>query len=142
MKEFFLILFFAQSIAITAEPIDIKNSVSLNLVDPISAITSGAHVRIDVTNSLAGAVDFSNIVSVLDHLKMQFPTGSVIAALTTTTGERMVLDNINGSTNGENAELLLSASTGLSIDVEFDELVIESVIELYGVTVTWQNYSK
>ncbi len=142
MKEFFLILLFAKSIAITAEPIDIRNSVSLSLAEPISAITSGAHVRIDVTNSLVGTTDFSNIVSVLDSLKMQFPSGSVIAILTTTSGERMTLDKVNGSTNGENAELVLSSSSGLPTGIEFSELKRESTTELVGVTIIWQNYSK
>ena len=142
MKEFFLILLFAKSIAITAEPIDIRNSVSLSLAEPISAITSGAHVRIDVTNSLVGTTDFSNIVSVLDSLKMQFHSGSVIAILTTTSGERMTLDKVSGSTNGENAELVLSSSSGLPTGIEFSELKIESSTELVGVTIIWQNYSK
>jgi hypothetical protein len=142
MKEFFLILLFAKSIVITAEPIDIRNSVSLSMAEPVSAITSGAHVRIDVTNSLVGTTDFSNIVSVLDHLKMQFPVGSVVAILTTTTGEKMILDKVSGSTNGENAELVLSSSSGLPTGIEFSELKIESSIELLGVTIIWQNYSK
>jgi hypothetical protein len=141
MKEFFLILFFAQSIAITAEPIDIKNSVSFRLADPVSAITSGAHVRIDVTNSLTGTIDFSDIVSVLDYLKVQFPSGSVIAILTTATGEEMVLDNVSGSSNGEIAELVLSSSSGMLTDVDFSELTIQSLTRLNDVTVTWQNYS-
>ena len=142
MKEFFLILFFAQSIVITAEPIDIKNSVILRLANPVSAITSGAHVRIDVTNSIDGTVDFSEIVSVLDYLKKQFPAGSVTAILTASNEEKLVLDNVNGSTNGENAELILSSSSGVPTNVEFSELEIESSSELIGVTVTWQNFSK
>jgi len=69
MKEFFLILFFAKSIVVTPEPIDIVDSVSLKFAEPVSAITSGAHIRIDVTDSVRDSVGLANIVAVLDYLK-------------------------------------------------------------------------
>jgi len=142
MKEFFLILFFAEAIALTDEPIDISDRVSFNLAKPISAITSGAHVRIDVTKSLAGTVDFSSIVSVLESLKMQFPNGSVTAVLTTSNGEETILDQVSGSTIGEDAELILSSSSGVPTGVEFYKLEINSSRKLVGVTVVWQNHYK
>ena len=142
MKEFFLMLFLAKSIAITTEPIDIIGNVNLSLAEPVSAITSGANVRIDITNSLEGKIDLSNIVSVLDYLKAQYPNGSVKAILTTSTGERVILENVSGSTNGENAELVISSSSGLQTGIEFSKLEIESSKKLLGVSITWQNHSK
>jgi hypothetical protein len=142
MKEFFLILFLAKSIAITTEPIDIVNSVSLILAEPVSAITSGENLLIDVTSSLVGTIYFSNIVWFLEYLKTQYPNGSVKAILTTSTGQSVILDNVSGSANGENAELVISSSSGLQTGIEFSELKIESSKKLLGVSVTWQNHSK
>jgi hypothetical protein len=142
MKEFFLILFFAKVISLTNEPIDVNNRVSFDLKESVSAITSGAHIRIDVTNAIAGTVDLSNSVSVLDTLKVKFPDGSVKAVLTADNGEKTVLDKISGSTNGEVAELILSSSSGVPTGIEFSKLELESSRKLEDVKIAWQNYYK
>jgi hypothetical protein len=77
MKEFFLILFFAKSVVITPEPVDIASIVTFDLPEPVSAITSGAHVRIDVSESLPSDLDVSDPVAVLEYLAVRFPDGSV-----------------------------------------------------------------
>lgn len=142
MKEFFLILFFAKSVLLTPEPIDISGGVRLTFPEPVSAITSGAHIRIDVTRSLTEDVDLSSIVAVLDHLNTIYPDGSVTGTLTTAVGQRVILDLCNGSANGKNAELLLSSSSGVPTGIEYSQFEIRSSIDLHGVKVTWQNHQE
>jgi hypothetical protein len=142
MKEFFLILFFAKSIVVTPEPIDIVDSVSLKFAEPVSAITSGAHIRIDVTDSVRDSVGLANIVAVLDYLKKKYPDGSVSASLTTATGEATILDKTGGSANAESAQLILLSSTGVPTGIDFSEVEIVSTADLKGVSVTWQNHYK
>lgn len=142
MKEFFLILFFAKSVLITPEPVDIINSTTFTFGEPISAITSGAHVRIDVSRSVGAEVDLADIVGVLEHLDQNFPNGSVTATLTTASGKTKILDVCSGSTNGKNAELILSSSSGIPTQTGFIKLQIDSSIDLLGVTVKWRNHQK
>jgi hypothetical protein len=142
MKEFFLILFYAKALTLTVEPIDIENHASIRLKEPLSAITSGAHVRIDVTKIISGTVDLSDTVLVLETLKLKFPNGSIKVTLSANDDQIIVLDRISGSTNGKTSELILSSSTGVPTGVEFSKLEIESSTKLSAVTVIWQNYSK
>lgn len=142
MKEFFLILFFAESVLLTPEPVDIEGEVTLQLAEPVSAITSGANVRIDVTGNIADTVDLSNAVAVLDYLAEQYPDGSVTATLMTDNGNRALLERVSGSTSGEKAELVVSSSSGVQTGVDFSEVEIASTTPLRAVTVTWQNHAK
>ena len=142
MKEFFLILFFAKSLLLTPEPIDIEAEVTLQLAEPVSAVTSGAHLRIDVTHSIAGSVELPNVEAVLDYLAERYPDGSVTATLTTGSGEQAILERVSGSTGGERAELIVSSSSGIQTDVDFSEVKIATKTPLQSVTVTWQNHAK
>jgi hypothetical protein len=137
MKEFFLILFFAESVLLTPQPVDIEGEVTLQLAEPVSAITSGANVRIDVTGNIVDTVDLSNAVAVLDYLAQRYPDGSVTAR-----GEKTILERVSGSTSGEKAELVVSSSSGVQTDIDFSELRIASTTPLRAVTVTWQNHAK
>ena len=142
MIEFLQILFFAKSLLLTPEPVDIEGEVTLQLAEPISAITSGAHVRIDVTGSIPSSVDLSNVVAVLDYLAERYPDGSVTATLITRSGEQAILERVSGSTGGERVELIVSSSSGTETDVDFSEMKIVTTTPLRGVTVTWQNHAK
>lgn len=142
MKEFFLILFFAKSVVVTPEPIDIVGSVSLKFAEPVFAITSRTHIHIDVTDSVRDSVGLANAVAVLDYLEKKYPDGSVSASLTTTAGEAAILDKVGGSTSADTAQLMLLSSTGVPTGIDFSEVEIVSIADLKGVSVTWQNFSK
>ena len=142
MKEFFLILFLGNSLALTPTPIDIVDEVTLELGAPVSAVTSGAHLRIDVARSVPSSIEPDAVVDVLDYLAGQFPAGSVTATLTTDTGEAQILDKVGGSSDGKTAELTISSSTGVPTGIDYSELTIVTAVPLEGVTVTWQNYKK
>jgi hypothetical protein len=142
VKEFFLILFLAKSVAITPEPINISNGVTFHLAEPVSAITSGAHLRIDVSGSLARHKDVKGVVNILQLLEEEFPQGSITGALTTAEGDTIILDRLSGSTDGLDAELILASSVRMPADIEFTEITLNSSVELIGVTITWRNHSK
>jgi hypothetical protein len=142
MKALFLILLFGKSVVVTPEPIDIVGEVAFQLPEPISAITSGAHVRIDVTRSLPGTIDSSNAVAVLDYLKAEYPDGSVTATLVTESGQKTILDRVGGSFGEDSAELTLWTLSGVETGVDFSELKIETTTTLEDVIVLWQNYKK
>ena len=116
--------------------------VAFQLPEPVSAITSGAHVRIDVTRSLPSNIDTSNVIAVLDYLKAKYPDGSVTATLVTESGQTTILDRVGGSAGGEVAELTLWTLSGVETGVDFSELKIETTTRLEGATVLWQNHKK
>jgi hypothetical protein len=63
MKEFFLLLFLAKSIAITTELIDISYSVRFLLTEPVSAITSGKNVILDNVSPSANGKSAELVIS-------------------------------------------------------------------------------
>lgn len=142
LVEFLQVLFFAESFLLTPGPIDIEGEVTLQLAEPVSAVTSGAHLRIDVTRSIPSSVDLPNVVAVLDYLAKRYPAGSVTATLVTGSGERAILERVSGSTGGERAELIVSSSSGIQTEVDFSEVRIATTTPLRAVTVTWQNHAK
>jgi hypothetical protein len=142
MKEFFLILFFAKSVMLSDAPGDILGEVDLSPDEPVSAITSGAHLRLDLTEQLKGRIDLADSVAVLAHLERMYPQGTVSGRLLALDGQEFLLDRSSGATDGKSAELLLSASSGLPTGLDFSRVWVTSSIPLYGVTVTWQNHAK
>jgi len=142
MKEFFLILFLGKSVLLTPTPIDLVDAVTLEFGEPVSAVTSGAHLRIDVTHSVPRSIDLANVVGVLDYLATQYPDGSLTATLTANTGEVQFLEHVGGSSDGKTAELTVSSSKGVPTGIDFSELKIVTSAPLPAVTVTWQNYKK
>ena len=54
MKEFFLILLFSEWVQLTPVPVDVADELVLNPSEPISAITSGAALHVDLEVFLSG----------------------------------------------------------------------------------------
>jgi hypothetical protein len=141
MKDFFLILFFSKVVVLTPGPIDIVDSVTLQLGSPISAVTEGAQLRIDVSEQMSEQSQDLQISSILERLRQRFPSGSLSARLITPEGEELVLDTVSGATDGSSAELILSSSNGVKTNLEFTQVKIVTSRELRCVTISWQNYS-
>lgn len=141
MKDFFLILFFSKVVVLTPGPIDIVDSVTLQLGSPISAVTEGAQLRIDVSEQMSEQSQDLQISSILERLRQRFPSGSLSALLITPEGEKLVLDTVSGATDGGSAELILSSSNGVKTNLEFTQVKIVTSRELRCVTISWQNYS-
>ena len=71
MKEFFLILFFSKSILLTPTPVTLEGIVSLVPEEPISAITTGASVEIDISSIIVKGQN-EGIVEFRERLKKIF----------------------------------------------------------------------
>lgn len=142
MKNFFLILFFAKSVMLSDAPMDLLGEADLSPDEPVSAITSGAHLRLDLTEQVKGRVDLSDSAGVLAYVERIFPKGTVSGRLVSADGREFPLDRSSAATDGESVELLLSAKGGLPTGVDFTTVTVTSIIPLYRVTVTWQNHAK
>jgi hypothetical protein len=140
MKEFFLILFFGKAVLLTPVPIDINASLVLEFDEPVSAVTPGASVLIDVSAMLT-AQDREHIQNSGERVSKLFPDGSITAQLTGTEGASILLTFDGGFLIGDDAiELALNAQGGVPTDLEFKRMVIESTVELKGVSISWKNY--
>ena len=141
MKEFFLILFFSKWVALTPQSIDIADEIVLSPDKPLTAITGGAGVHIDLSD-FAPAVGIKRvgIEESIRILNEMIPLESVSGYLLTGEGQRILLDGAFFSLENDRAWMVLTSSSGIPTGPEFVTLSIRSSVELRGVLVYWKNY--
>ncbi len=143
MFDFFLILFFSKMVLLTPSYVDINHGVdgyTVILQEPISAITPGASIQIDVTEMLDpfGKGDLFKIRSAISDL---FKEGSIKVTL----GEgseaiRLVYEG--GSLIGDDSVFLALSGENIPTGVDFNKLIIKTEIQLKRVKIYWKNYKK
>ena len=140
MKEFFLILFFSKTVLLTPDPINIHDETFLVPQEPVTAITNGASLRIDVSNLhkdlgiKRGGLTESRVI-----LKKLIPSGSVKAELHSK-GEVVTLNQESYSIFNDGAELVLSSEAGIPTNIAFHKIKIISLVNLDGVKISWRNF--
>lgn len=145
MFEFFLMLFFANTTELTSVPIVINPSTpgyEIVLEAPISAITDGASLRIDVSEMLTDK-NFKDIPKMRENIAGIFSENSIRGKLI---GESGSVDfNFTGNTAIGADEVLLglySTTGSLRTNVEYDRVVINTNITLENIRIYWKNHSK
>ena len=143
MLNLIKILLFSQTITLTPLPILLKQGESheIKLTNSISAITSGAHIRIDISAMKPDdANDFSSIKS---WVEKSFKEYDIIAEISNTeSGDNINIFYLGGfSWNGEKVHLKLNPTTGFPINANYNKLIVSSNVELKNVYLLWQNYS-
>jgi len=142
MKEFFLILFFGKSVLLTPMPVTLEDEVALVPKEPLSAITIGANLEIDVTHIIKWAQEEEGILEFRDRVRKRFPPQSIKARLIQKTGNEITL-SYDGLMQFNNKSTLLSlyGEKGVPIDREFYKVIITSNIKINDVLVHWKNHT-
>jgi len=141
MKTFLLILFFSKTVPLTTEPVTITGEVELLQDEPISAITSGASIKIDITKMLPDAnIKSSGFIEAQRLIEERIPFRSTRARLISKDGSEILLSDYGISLSNDSAWYSLSSRTGVPTDLEFTKVIIESSVELTDVTIYWRNY--
>ena len=73
-----MMLFFSKSVLLTPQPVDLDGILEIKPKRALTAITSGAHLTIDVTDVIGPP---SGILETRDKVKKQFPSGIIEAEL-------------------------------------------------------------
>ncbi|MCA1790581.1 MAG: hypothetical protein LC667_12210 [Thioalkalivibrio sp.] len=143
MLEFLKIFLLAKTIMLTSQPIDIyPGRFEIGLKEPISAITEGAALYVDVSSMLPD--DVKRVSAARSWVRREFPPGFLTAVLLDSSGDNEVLLVFVGesSWSSDEVRLILSAGSGMPTKVEYDKLVLETDIALYDVSIIWKNYKK
>lgn len=140
MKVFLLILFFSKTLLLTPDSVNFIGELELIPKEPLTAITSGASLQVDVSNFAKGInIKEKGIVESRKLLKELIPEGSVNAILYSKDLE--VPLNDNGFTlSNDGATLVLSTKTGVPVDVEFVKVKISSQIQFNDIKIFWKNF--
>jgi hypothetical protein len=135
VKRFFAILFLSKVVLLTPQPITITPRwTEVRLVQPISAVSPGAVLFVDVSRIPGATRDFA-------ALDKMFPAGTIEAELIEKDGHSITLRSSGVALGDDTVEILLSDSR-TPIGVEFSRLRVRSTNDLEGVQLRWQNHSK
>ncbi len=141
MLDFFTILFFSKTTLLTPEYVDVGISpdrYELTLNKPISAITRGAGIEIDVSKTIL-ADGASSILQIREEVAASFPKGSITATLIGKGGE-IQLTYQGNSMIGANSVRLDLSNVGIPTNQKFERLVLVTEVELASVKIYWRNY--
>ncbi len=143
MIDFFLILFFSKTVLLTPNFVDISGNMGeyeLYLDEPISAITQGASIQVDVWEMLS-VNDDKDVIQIRDAISNRFPDGSIEGTLFGDDKEVRVLFRGGVLVSKDSARLVLS-SDKMPTSVDFSKVFVRSSIELERVRIYWKNYKK
>lgn len=145
MKDLFLILLFSKTLLLTPEPINITGSYELSPNEPLSAITEGANLAIDVSSIIKPHKN-EDIDVFHNRLFTKFPENSIKAILTNKNNKKdeVILTFKRAHSTGQNnnkIEIYLYADQGMPKNHEYDTLKIVSEVELKNVLISWANFS-
>jgi len=135
--NFFKVLIFGTWVTLTPEPVDlVPPALEIVLEDPISALTPGAHLRIDVSQHITG----TDVISKLDRAKEFMAPKCLTAELFSTEGKVYLLDHLYQSVDKETTELVLTRDVGVPADTDFVKVVVESCKPVSEVIIKWSNF--
>lgn len=149
MLHFLKVLFFANTIVLTPLPVDMEQGSRLEfeLEKPTTVLTGGARLSIKVASMVPDHVE--DLTSAGEWANETFGKHRISATLiNTSTGEKTTIYHYGGFAwgNGSIASLLLSSNLGegelLEIGKTYDKIIVETDVDLYGVIISWTNWSK
>jgi hypothetical protein len=139
MMTLLKILFFGGASLLTPKAIDLLDATTLiQLAEPISAITEGAALEIDVSQYIRA----DNDEEAARAFPMVFPESCVSAMLHSKFGVSVYLDRVEGRAIDGKKLLRLSASSGMVAGVNFNRLELHVCKEIRHTALTWYNYDK
>jgi hypothetical protein len=143
MMELLRILFFANSVLLTPSPINIHQGGDVEFSSPVSAISSGAAIHVDVS-AMVPLGARQDIISSRRWVGSQFPRGSIVATIGCGGCPKGVEFSFDGdiSWSKGGVELMLTSKTGVPTDVEFNKINLHSDVELHQISIKWFNYMK
>lgn len=140
MKELFLILFLGKSVLLTPTPVTLENKVTLIPKEPISAVTAGVSLEIDVSNIVKTSKE-EGIIEFRERVKKLFPPHTIKASLVQKNGKEITLFYTGGHLfNDKSTRLALHSQSKVPTDKKFIKVIIKSKIKMEDVMVYWKNY--
>jgi hypothetical protein len=140
MITFLKVLFFGSWVSITSNPVNIgRDALNFYLVErPISAITPGAHLIIDISANISQ----TNILARISEVEEFMPPGCLVAKFTGIDGSLHLLTEVSGSADNKKTYLNLSKEGGIETDLEFTEISITSCKAVKNINIIWSNFKK
>lgn len=138
MIDFLLSLIFGSITLLTPAPIDVQKKTVITLSKPISAITDGATIQVDISSTVP---EKNGLTEGVDTARRTYPARSIAGTLSQSNGTISIPYIYTGQIimTKEGARILLEPTAKLPERVEFDTITIMSQLELKQVNLYWKN---
>ena len=131
------IMLFGAWIEVTQYPVTIYDTpIEIEAEEVLDVVTTGAHVRIDVSHLLK-EVDAR---SIKETAQRPWPEGCIVASAFSSEVGPIRFDDWGVSRSKNKIHLQLFSATALGTEMEFHKLAVSACPPLLGVRVYWANY--
>lgn len=128
-------MFFSKLILLTPDPISLSEEWTFIIPkEPISAITEGAAIRIDVSKYIIDKWSFEEVDS-------KFPNGSIKGELISDNGLIFEIENKHSAHNRDEVHLIIDSNKSVPTDVKFIKVALKSSKLIKDVKVYWRNFN-
>ncbi len=128
---------FGAWIEVTQYPVTIYDTpIEIEAEEVLDVVTTGAHVRIDVSHLLK-EVDAR---SIKETAQRPWPEGCIVASAFSSEVGPIRFDDWGVSRSKNKIHLQLFSATALGTEMEFHKLAVSACPPLLGVRVYWANY--
>ena len=144
MFDFLLILFFSKTILLTPDYVNIEPSnygYTIDLKEPINAVTTGASIQIDITEMLP-PFSKGDLFKVRRAISEMFPDSSIEATLTSEGSKTIRLRYQGYSLIGNETASLKLSRNEIPTGVDFKTITIKTDVKLERVKISWRNFQK
>lgn len=141
MKTFFVILFFGKTLLLTGQPVTVGNGhLLVPLDEPISAVTNGAVLFVDITNMFP-YLENGKISEIREEVGDKLKGETISATLKGDETNNNLTYN-GGISIGKGKILISLVSDENIMGKSWDEIEIKSSIDLVNVSLLWKNYKE
>lgn len=114
----------------------LHGEVVFTLEEPVSALTSGAYIEVDVSSLF----ETSDVFWAPEAMNEVLPAGSIEASLLTADEEAVELTFQGGFKKaGDEIWVALHATDGVPTDREFVRITVRSTVRIENAVVQWNN---
>ncbi len=140
MFDFIFILLFGKVVFLANISVDVQGTFSIDLEKPISALTPGAKIEIDVS-SMINYEPGSSVKEFRKKVKEMFPPGSIQAVLVPIKGKDLTLEYAgNFGFNRQEVMIYLDSSSGVLKGKKIKKIIIFSSVKIQDAKLFWKNY--
>jgi len=137
---FLKLLIFSKTVLITPNAIDIEKEYTILLNKPISAITKGASLQIDVSGMLSKHKDI-DVISSRYIVKKEIEVENIKIYLYSNKLDEAILLKYQGISWGgkNNIRIIFGDVENIKTDISFQKIKIETVQPLKKIKIYWVN---
>lgn len=142
MLDFIKIMLLSSFTLLTPEPVSLKPGETITIEGPVSAITEGAAIYLDISSMVP--ININGVSSVRNWEGTEFHDDFASVTLIDRQCNKEIELEFAGLSygGGKRSMLIFSSERGVPEDKEYEAIKFKTDVELRDVLIYWKNYRK